>query len=364
MARGSAGASTHGERAAAQRAKVEEVSRRLGAAVEALTSGEDWARAMAFAARFRSRSFANTLLIWSQHQHAYESGQVLSPEPTYVAGFKQWQQVGRCVDGGQRGYMILAPRTARFVAGDEGETAPRRRLGPGEQPDPGEQAASRMVGVKRAWVWDVSQTSGDPIPERPRPQLLEGQAPAGLWEGLAAQVAARGFSLHDVDDAAALGGANGMTDYRDRGVSVRGDMAPAARVKTLAHELAHVVMHEPTDEGRSPHRGIVEVEAESVAMMVGAAFGIDTAGYTVGYVGGWAASVAGKRPVEVVRETGERVRRVALDILTLLPDTGIGDGRPPGLTAPTTTPRAAEHAPTVHAASRSLSTVSMSLPTV
>lgn len=44
-----------------------------------------------------------------------------------------------------------------------------------------------------------------------------------------------------------------------------------------------------------------------------------------------AQSVADKEPVDVVRETGERVRRVALEILDELPDAGIGDGYPPGL---------------------------------
>ena len=49
------------------------------------------------------------------------------------------------------------------------------------------------------------------------------------------------------------------------------------------------------------------------------------------YVATWAQSVADKEPVDVVRETGERVRRVALEILDKLPDAGIGDGYPPGL---------------------------------
>jgi hypothetical protein len=53
-------------------------------------------------------------------------------------------------------------------------------------------------------------------------------------------------------------------------------MDPAAQVKTLAHELAHVLMHDPDDEEARQHRGIREVEAESVALMIGAAHGMDT----------------------------------------------------------------------------------------
>ena len=92
--------------------------------------------------------------------------------------------------------------------------------------------------VRPAYVWDASQTTGEPIPEPPAPQLLEGQAPAGLWEGLATQVAKAGFELRLVADATEIFGANGLTDYSNRVVSVRSDMDPAAQVKTLATSWA------------------------------------------------------------------------------------------------------------------------------
>ena len=47
------------ERREAHLARMHE---RLTSAVEELVSGEDWARALSFAARFRSRSFNNTML--------------------------------------------------------------------------------------------------------------------------------------------------------------------------------------------------------------------------------------------------------------------------------------------------------------
>ena len=41
----------------ARDAKLERLQQELGNAVAALVTGEDWKRAMAFAARFRARSF-------------------------------------------------------------------------------------------------------------------------------------------------------------------------------------------------------------------------------------------------------------------------------------------------------------------
>ena len=73
------------------------------------------------------------------------------------------------------------------------------------------------------------------------------------------------------------------------------------------------------------------MEAESVALMVGAAHGLDTSSYTVPYVSTWAASVPGKNPVEVVQSTAERVRATALGILDQLDTPQVGDGNPPGL---------------------------------
>lgn len=315
----------------AQEVKLDELHEKLTDAVAQLVSGDDWARALAFAARFRSRSFNNTLLIWVQHSAAFDAKLVPSPMPTYVAGYKQWQQLGRQVQKGQPGYQILAPVTGRFASANPSDPASWRRLNRSEKPKPGEVARSKMIGVRPAYVWDASQTAGEPLPSPPAPILLEGEAPAGLWEGLAAQVHAAGFSLLRVPDEASIHGANGMTDYGAKTVAVREDMDPAAQVKTLAHELGHVLMHGPDQPEARQHRGIGEVEAESVALMLGAAHGLDTSGYTIPYVSTWAATVDGKEPVEIVKTTGERVRKTALAILDQLDSAQVGDGTPPGL---------------------------------
>lgn len=343
---------TDEEERAARDAKLDALHERLTGAVEQLVSGEDWKRALEFAARFRSRSFGNTLLIWSQHLDAFEKGRVPDPEPSYVAGYKQWQALGRQVVKGQPGYMIFAPVTGRFATSTPRDAESWRRLGRFEKPKPGEVVRSRMVGAKPAYVWDVSQTDGAPVPERPRPVLLEGEAPAGLWDGLAALVEAEGYRVLRVEHEGLIHGANGLTDYTARTVAVRTNMDAAAQVKTLAHELAHVKLHGPDNPDATGHRGIGEVEAESVALMIGAAHGMDTAAYTIPYVSGWAGTVNDKDPAEVVQATGERVRKTAGTILDALDTVQLGAGDPPGLTRETAQPdRAArpERAPAVAA---------------
>lgn len=318
--------------------KLAEMQEQLTGAVEGLVSSADWRRAMAFAARFRSRSFNNTLLIWAQHLAAFEQGRVPEPIPSYVAGFKQWRSLGRAVRSGEPGYRIYAPVTVRMASSTPDDAASWRRLAPGEKQRPGEVLRRRAARMKPAYVWDVSLTSGADLPTRPAPRLLDGEAPEGLWEGLTGLIEERGFTVQ-LSSVGELDGANGLTDHLARTVSVREDMDAAARVKTLAHELGHVMMHGPDDPDVTQHRGIKEVEAESVALMVGAAHGLDTSDYTVPYVATWATRVPDTPAVDVVKATGERVRRAAVAILDALPTDQLGSGDPPGLVLDSTVGR-------------------------
>jgi len=227
---------------AAREAKLDALLDRLTGAVEQLVSGEDWARALAFAARFRARSFANTIMIFTQHQAAHELGLVPDPVPSHVAGYRQWQQLGRQVSKGQPGYQILAPVTGRFASATPQNAESWRRLGKGEKPRAGATVRTKMVGVRPAYVWDASQTTGDPIPEPPAPRLLEGQVPAGLWEGLATQVAEAGFELRLVADATEMFGANGLTDYANHVVSVRTAVAGTVFIAIGAFGLSFTAL--------------------------------------------------------------------------------------------------------------------------
>ena len=150
------------EQRAAREAKLDELHEKLTSAVERLVSGDDWRSALAFAARFRSRSFNNTMLIYVQHYAAFRQGRVPEPMPTYVAGFRQWISLNRAVMKGQSGYAILAPVTARFATPSPADPDSWRRLARGEKPGFGEAVRSKLVGLKPAHVWDpLSRDTGE-----------------------------------------------------------------------------------------------------------------------------------------------------------------------------------------------------------
>ena len=111
------------------------------------------------------------------------------------------------------------------------------------------------------------------------------------------------------------------------------------RLSWCRKDLGHVMLHSP--EARSGddtatrdavlHRGLAEVEAESVALMIGAAHGLDTSAYTIPYVSSWASSVPGTDPIEVIQSTAERVRTTAVRVLNQLDTAQVSNGDPPGL---------------------------------
>lgn len=336
---------------ASQDARLDALHDKLTTEVANLVTSADWTRALETAARFRAYSAANSMLIWVQYADAYAKGLVPDPVPTYVAGIRGWNSLGRTVLRGQKGLQIRLPLLGRYAAtSPDAKQDTWRRLGSWEKLRPGEILKRKLVSTKIGHVFAVAQTHGEPLPTFPEPELLEGAAPAGLWDGIAAQITAHGFDLRTAESAREIRGANAQTDYTTRVVTVRADMEPASRTKSLIHELAHVMLHGPENPDASVHRGIGEVEAESVALLVAAAHGMDTSQYTVPYVATWARNVPGTDEVAVVLHTLDRVRTAATTILDQLGTAQISNGLPPGLdrdalTAQHAAGRAAQKAP-------------------
>src|SRR5699024_9612841 len=100
----------------AREAKLDELHQRLTGAVEQLVSGADWAAARRLDARFWSRSLASVMLVSAQHISHVKAANVEAPFSSSVAGYRQWQQLGRQVEKAQGGYQILAPFNGRFAS--------------------------------------------------------------------------------------------------------------------------------------------------------------------------------------------------------------------------------------------------------
>jgi hypothetical protein len=237
----------------------------LASKLSELRSGQDWKRYLTFQARLHHYSPNNATLIYFQHAHAYAAGLVSEPEPSCIAGHRTWKALGRTVERGQHGYAILAPvAVPRREATNPHGTIDGFTPGDSANTDDTESVNRVVRGFKIEHVFDVSQTRGRPIPRPVGPKLLAGQAPKGFAESMMALIQSHGYHVDTVSSAGEIDGANGVTNWSSRQVTVRNDMDEAAIVKTLAHEAAHILLHEKPP-GRGLPRQLKEVEAESVA---------------------------------------------------------------------------------------------------
>ncbi len=274
--------------AEARQATLDKLHTQLSDGILALNDPQAWQAWLKFSSQFHRYSFGNSLLIMLQ-----------DPQATHVAGYQAFKAMGRQVRRGETGIKVLAPITRR-----------EPRLDDTGQPVRDDQGRllhrTQVVATKPVTVFDIRQTDGPPLPDPKigEATLLTGQAPVGLWDRLQGLIEERGF---DVRRGADLGGPNGYTDFGSRLVRVRDDVDEAQAVKTLAHEAGHVLLHQ--EQSSRDCRGILEVEAESVAFMVTSAHGLDSSQYTFNYVAGWALNAVTEQRdlADILRSTGQRV---------------------------------------------------------
>ncbi|MFN0026962.1 MAG: ArdC-like ssDNA-binding domain-containing protein [Acidimicrobiales bacterium] len=262
--------------------QLAQAHQRIEHAVQAIVTGDQWRQMLQVAARFHTYSPNNVWLILAQN-----------PDATQVAGFHTWRKVGRQVRKGERGIAILAPLVSRARPVTERDTAEHPGL------------VRVLRGFRVVYVFDLAQTDGNALPDV-APTMLTGQDPTGWYDRVASLVATAGFTLQRKDCSPA----NGTTNFTTRQVTVRPDLSPAGAVKTLAHELGHVLLHDDA-ERTALDRARFEVEAESVAYLVCATVGIDTDDYSFPYLARWSGG-----DLELIRTTAARAMGCARQILT------------------------------------------------
>jgi antirestriction protein ArdC len=264
--------------------RLEEMHEQLVAKTSALTTSEGWKPYLDFASKFRQYSFNNTMLILIQCPHA-----------TRVASYKKWAELGRQVEKGQKGLSIFAPMMRKRKDETSGE---EKRY---------------VSGFRLVPVFDVSQTTGDALPDDvTRPTLLDGEDPAGLFESLVKIANEAGYLLRFGPSER---GENGYTSPSEKMIQISEGLSDAQRTKTLIHEVAHMILH--TDEKTLTedailHRNVAEIEAESVAYIVANVHGMVTDDYSIPYVAGWSN---GK--TEQIAATADRVLKTAKQILAV-----------------------------------------------
>lgn len=234
---------------------------------------EQLTRYLAMLGRFHRYSFGNVLLILSQ-----------KPDATHVAGFNAWRHMGRFVKKGEKGIVIIAPMTIK----------PREEQSQGEEAKP-------ILRFRGVYVFDVTQTDGEPLPE---PAEVSGD-PGDHLPRLREAIAQRGIVLDTIDVPF---GADGVS--RGGRISIKPGLPAAQEFSVLVHELAHELLHR--GESRPASKTVRETEAEAVAFVVNSAIGLDTGSASADYI----QLYDGK--TETLAASLDRIQHAATEIITAL----------------------------------------------
>ena len=247
--------------------------------VAALNAGHSEAltRYLKAIGRFHRYSWHNVLLIASQ-----------KPNASYVAGFRTWNELGRFVKKGEKGIVILAPIVRREA----------------ESKDEEQDSPTSIAGFRAAYVFDLSQTDGKELPQI---GTVQGD-PQEHTERLRSFAAGQGIAVEYSEQIAPA-----------RGVSSGGRItllpgqSPAEEFSTLAHELAHELLHRGGRRSITS-RQIRETEAEATAFVVCHAVGLETGSSASDYIQLWNGDA------QLLTESLAHVQRAASQMLTAVTD--------------------------------------------
>lgn len=148
-------------------------------------------------------------------------------------------------------------------------------------PTTGERCTADTPGARSVTVFrmertylaaDVSNDAGETGAAAFAPEELPAGAARDAFERLAAWIGAQGWNVSRTGRETAEAGS---TSHLARTITVSGGLADWAAVETLAHEIAHALLHGADDDRpyAGDHRGDMEAEAEAVAFGVLTAFG-------------------------------------------------------------------------------------------
>jgi len=239
--------------------KATELNASIRRMIEQLASETDAARQsqlfrdyLRTSAAFWDYSWHNQMLIWRQ-----------KPDASFVGGFNTWLKCGRYVRKGERGIAILAPMFFKDK----------------RQSPEGIETEAQCLWFKIVYVFDISQTDGTPLPELPTKSV--GDRGEDMLRRLLRFAESRGITVRFVERCS-LNGEAGTSKGTQVEIRTSETDIPT-QAATLAHELAHSLLHFTPDgkriatrDGKEIGRQQRELEAEATAYVVCSYFGVQS----------------------------------------------------------------------------------------
>lgn len=277
--------------------KMSVIQKKLEDGVKEIFSSKKYREYITAMSKFPRYSVNNCILIASQY-----------PDASLVCGYKKWQRdFNRTVNKGERGIMILAPFKGKTEVEEEVFDENNKAVVDEDGNQKTEKVIREYQSFRPVYVFDVSQTDGDPLPTL----ATELDAKVDSFEEL--KNIFQSISPVPISFEEIAGEVNGFYSPKDERIVIDNRLPELQMLKTMIHEIAHATLGHGSKEDKWD-RETKEVQAESVAYLVTQMIGLDTAEYSFGYISGWSKD----REVSELKENLDVIKQAADKISALI----------------------------------------------
>ncbi len=258
--------------------QMKELTERLEEGVKSVFESDKYEEYLRVMSKFYNYSYRNTLLIALQ-----------KPDATMVAGYEAWKKkFGRQVNKGEKGIKILAP--APYRTKKEMEVIDKVTQTPVRREDGSivtEEVEVTIPAFRVANVFDVSQTSGRPLPSLF--ENIEGDVKGfERFYKAVESVSPAPIGFEEMDDK------DGYYHQTEKRIALREGMSERQTAAAAIHEISHATLHaldmahlKESLKARGKDQKTMEIEAESIAYVVCQHYGIETGENSFGYIAMW-----------------------------------------------------------------------------
>ena len=273
--------------------KMSVIQQKLEDGVREIFSSEKYREYISAMSKFPRYSINNCILIASQ-----------LPEASLVCGFRKWQtEFNRTVNKGEHGIMILAPIKGKTEVEEEVFDENNKAVVDENGNQKTEKVMREYQTFRPVYVFDVSQTSGDPVPTLAT-ELDEKVDSFEEMKDVLISISPVPVSFEVIN-----GGANGYYSPTAGKIVIDERLPQLQMLKTMVHEIAHATLGHGSKEDKWD-RQTKEVQAESVAYWVTQMIGLDTSEYSFGYISGWSKDKEIselKESLDVIKQTADKI---------------------------------------------------------
>ena len=283
--------------------KLEEITGRIEEGMARIMDSDEFKNYLSVMASFYNYSARNTLLIFMQ-----------KPDATLCASYTDWQRkYNRQVNKGEKGIQIIAPAPYKMkVERDQMDAATGQPILDADgNPVKGEKEIT-VPRFKVVSTFDLSQTSGEPLPELGIKELTADVEHYEMFMEAIKRISPVPIRFDEVD-----GGARGYYDSGKKEIVIQKDMPQEQTMKTAIHELTHSLLHDKdtlklNGEELKKDRMTIEIEAEACAFVCLSHFGFDDVGdYSFPYLSSWSSG----RDMKELHASLSTIQRTSSEII-------------------------------------------------